>query len=371
MKNSPLRKLYKVFLALMVLFFSMLSLQAQTKYDDFGRIILNAYIPDSINLPSEAKVLLKNKLASLATSNGIGGSTVNPRFIITATYSVLSKDIIPGPPQMLAYTLDYTFYIMDASEMKIFVSTSIEIKGVGLNENKAHIEAIKNINIKNKELASFIEEGKNRIKEYYNSNCDFIVRNAMILSNNGDYDGAILKLAIVPEACESCYTKCLDFIQNIYQQKIDRECQLIIRHAKTAWMANQNSTGAAKVAEIINSISPFSSCELESNQLIAQVQSQLKNEEKTKWEFQVQKHNDAIKLKTEALRIDEEDRQRKSALLKEAQRQNYALQKSEQEADGFRGFVNAVAKLKIASWASESHSFLNEQTIDYSKIKFK
>ena len=181
-------------------------------------------------------------------------------------------------------------------------------------------------------------------------------------------------------------------MQYIYQQKIDKECMLIMRNAKTTWIANQNADGASKVAEIINSISPFSTCEPDASNLMKEISSKLAADEKARWEFQIQKHKDVVKLKEEALRIDEEDRKRQEslqkesqkqqyalqkesqkqqyALQKESQKQQYALQKSDQEAGGVRGFINSITKLKVTLWRDNSEQYLKNKTIDYSKLKF-
>lgn len=74
---------------------------AQVKLDDFGRIIINTYIPENSSIPAEAKKALETKLNQITTNNGMGGSAVNPRFIITAVLNVTTKDIVPGPPQMI------------------------------------------------------------------------------------------------------------------------------------------------------------------------------------------------------------------------------------------------------------------------------
>ena len=229
---------------------------AQNKLSDVNRTVLNTYVPVQAEpVPEQAKSLLENKLSQIASNNGMGGSVINPRFVLMANTAVITKEIIPGPPQLLSYNLEITFFIADAIDLKKFANTSIEIKGVGTNENKAYIDAIKNINVRNKEIVSLIETGKNKIIDLYNSQCDFIIRDAMSLSNKGEYDAAILKLAAVPDVCETCYVKCMDTMQYIYQKKIDKECLLIMRDAKTTWMANQNAMGAEKVAQIINSIS--------------------------------------------------------------------------------------------------------------------
>ena len=345
---------------------------AQNKLSDVNRIVLNTYVPTQAELlPDQAKSLLEKKLSQIASSNGMGGSAINPRFVLMVNTSIIKKDIIPGPPQMLAYNLEITFFIADAIDLQKFANTSIEVIGVGTNENKAYIDAIQGINIKNKEIVSFIDEGKNKIIDLYNSQCDFIISDAISLSNKGEYDAAILKLAVVPDVCENCYIKCMDTMQYIYQKKIDKECLLIMRDAKTTWMANQNAIGAAKVAEIINSISPFSTCEPDAGNLMKEVQGKLAADEKAKWNFQIQKHNDAVKLKEEALKIDEENNKLQASIQKDAQKQQYALQKADQEAGGFRGFVNSIAKLKMTIWRDNSNDYLKNNTVkvDYSKIK--
>ena len=351
--------------------FLTLSINAQNKLSDLNRIVLNAYVPIQIEpLPDQAKSLLENKLSQIASLNGMGGSAINPRFVLMANTAIITKDIIAGPPQLLSYNLEITFFIADAIDLKKFANTSIEVKGVGTNENKAYIDAIKNINVRNKEISALIETGKNKIIDLYNTQCTFIISDAISLSKKGEFDAAILKLAAVPDVCENCYFKCMDTMQFIYQQKIDKECLLIMRDAKTTWMANQNAMGAEKVAQIINSISPFSTCEPDAGNLMKEVQRKLAANEKAKWEFQIQKHKDAVKLKEEALKNEAEDNKRQASIQKDVQKQQYALQKADQEAGGLRGFVNSISKLKMSLWRDNSNDYINSNNkVDYSKIK--
>jgi hypothetical protein len=58
------------------------------------------------------------------------------------------------------------------------------------------------------------------------------------------------------------------------------------------------------------------------------------------------------------------------SLQKDAQKQQYSLQKADQEAGGFRGFVNSVAKLKMALWRDDSNEYINNiNKVNYSRIK--
>ena len=139
---------------------------AQLKLDDFGRVVLNTYLADNISLPIESRNLLMTKLNQITTNNGMGGSQSNPRFIITVNINIGYKDIIAGPPQMIAQNFDITFFVGDAIANIIFSNTTISLKGVGTNENKAFIDALKSINPKNKELVNFLEDGKAKIVNY-------------------------------------------------------------------------------------------------------------------------------------------------------------------------------------------------------------
>ena len=114
------------------------------KLEDMGRLTLAAYVPQQIDqMPDAARSMLQNKISQIVTQNGMGGSFRNERFILTANIVIMTKDILPGPPPMHAYTLDITFYIGDGIEGTKFASKSVSVKGVGTNETKAYIEAIK------------------------------------------------------------------------------------------------------------------------------------------------------------------------------------------------------------------------------------
>jgi hypothetical protein len=378
-------KMIRNILCVSLLFLTFLNLQAQNKLNDINRIVLNSFVPEQvITLPSGAKGLLENKLNQIASNNGMGGSAFNPRFVIAVTVLETGKDIIAGPPIMTSLTMQVTFYVADAVENRIYANTQVEVKGVGdgTNSSKAYMDALKKVNVNHQSIKNLITEAKNEIVDYYNTQCDFIIRDAVSLSKKGDYDASMVKLASIPDICESCYIKAMDTMQTVYQQKIDKECLLIMRDAKTTWMANSNDSGAAKVAQIINSISPFSTCEPDAGILMNEITKKLQAEKKALWEFQVQKHRDAVKLKQEAIRVDEEDRKKRLALQtdeqkqqyalqKAAQKQQYALQKADQEAGGLRGFVNSIAKLKVTLWRETAQDYVNTQKVDYSKLNFK
>lgn len=275
----------KKFIAVLILTVATISSNAQVKLDDFGRIILNTYLPDSIALPLEAKNLLITKLNQITSNNGMGGSQANPRFIITANVNVGTKDIIAGPPQMIAQNVDVTLFIGDAVTNTIFSNTTLSLKGVGTNENKAFIEAFKTINPKNIEVLVFLEEGKKKMINYYSTNCDFILKEATTLSDQFKFSEAIYQLMMVPNVCKECYFKAKDAATLIFNKKIESDCTEKLKEAKLIWAAEPSEIGALKASAIMISIIPSDNCKTEINKLAIEIKNKLQLEQKKKYDF--------------------------------------------------------------------------------------
>ena len=158
-----MKKITQLLLAATLVLSSSVSF-GQSASKDENRIMLTSWVPPTIEgMPKIARKNLTNKLKQVVTKNGLGGSPFNTRFIISANVAVMSKDILPGPPPMHAYNLDITLYIGDGIEGTVFASETVSVKGVGTNENKAYISALKRISPKNPEIQAFVKTGKERI----------------------------------------------------------------------------------------------------------------------------------------------------------------------------------------------------------------
>jgi hypothetical protein len=254
--------------------------QETVNLNDFGRIALNTYVSEQSNLPNEAKSQLEIKLKQIASNYGMAGSTANPRFVITAHVSVSTKDIIPGPPQQIAQKLDITFFIGDAIENKVFASLVTSSKGVGINENKSFIDAIKQVNTKNKNVESFLEEGKNKIVSYYSTQCEFIIKRAESLKQQEKFNEAIYILSQVPDVCKDCYIKCLKEMALIYDLKINTEANNLLSSAKAVWSANPNNEGGQKAVSLIMQINPISKCYSAASNLMKTINGKIISDEK-------------------------------------------------------------------------------------------
>lgn len=255
---------------------------------DGSNVVLTAYVPDQIeNFPAEAADLLENKLRQVVTQSGVGANSGASRFIITANVNVIGKDILPGPPPQHVYNLDVTLYIGDGIVGKKFASKTISVKGVGTSETKAYIDGFKKINANNAELKAFVAEGKNRVVEYYNSNCNVIIKEAQVMASQNDYEGAIFQLSSVPSAATGCYNQSSSLLASMYKKYMDRQCKVRLAEARNQWNASLNSEGAAYAAEVLSTIDPNAACYKEAVALSQEIGKRVKEVDKREWDFKM------------------------------------------------------------------------------------
>ena len=278
----------KTLLATALLCLSYISIYAQNdkgKVDDIGRIALAIYVPEITDMPASASSILSSKLNQIATANGMGGSYLNQRFIITANVTVLTKDITPTVPPLQAYTLNVTMYIGDGFDGTKFSSYSVTVKGAGNNETKAYMAAMQNIKTNDPNYQAFVETGKNRIVEYYNTKCDLIIKNAESLASRNLYQEAIFNLTSVPSVCKDCYSKCMDAAAPLFKKQIDLECKEKLNQANNVWAANQSIDGANQAGEILSSINPNAACYSEIPSLTQKIATRVKEVNNREWNF--------------------------------------------------------------------------------------
>jgi hypothetical protein len=288
----------KIFM-IVFLFCALAGFSQNTKSsaDDMGRIALAAFVPQQIDkMPEAARSLLKNKLSQIVTKSGMGGSAAKERFIITANVNVITKDVLPSAPPLTQFNLEVTFYIGDGIEGTKFTSTSVSVKGTGENETKAYIAALKNISPSNPEIQIFVEAGKTRIVEYYNSKCDFILKEAQSLASQNKYDESISKLISIPEVCKACYDKAMDAVAPIYQKQIDRACKQRLMEATTAWNAAQDLSSAENAGGILSQIEPGASCYKEAQVLSSKIAQRVKELDQREWKFQMKQQQDDVDI---------------------------------------------------------------------------
>jgi len=231
----------------------------------------------------------------------LGGSGPSPRFVLTAKMTILTKDVTPTVPPMEAYTFQIYLYIVDCVDQIVVSTSTISSKGAGNNKNKAYLQGLRGINTSNSELERFMKTGKQKIIEYYNSRCDFVIAKAKALQSQNQFQAAIATLSGIPEVCKDCYMKSMQEIAPIYKDYIDHDCQIFMNLAQSTWASNPTSAGAADAGAILCLIDPDSKCYSETKGLIAKMEAKVQKDETRDWKFMERVWGDNVAL--EKLRI--------------------------------------------------------------------
>ncbi len=264
--------------------------------NDLGRLSLTPVVSRRAEIPGYAAELITNLLNSTVTQYGLSSRSAQKRFVITANIVVVSHEITATAPPIVSVVLVPTFYIGDLETGNLYSSyTHPTIRGVGTNETKAYLSAVKTINLNTPGVRSFIEEGKMKLIEYYGVQAESEIARANGLANAGHYDEAIGILFEVPSVCESSYQKALHLAATIYQKKIDEEGEHLLRKAQSVWDSGNNRNNGITALDHLAAISPYASCMTKANALGKAIAEKMKELDDREWAFRMRQYEDAQK----------------------------------------------------------------------------
>ena len=208
------------------------------------------------------------------------------------------------------FTYEVDVFVADVMTQSIYGQVTFPVKGVGTNERKAYLAGIKGIKPTHADLQDMITDAKDMIIEYYNSKCDFILKEGESLAKQGKFEEAIAQYMTVPEVCKECYAKALDATEPVYLEMINKNCEMMLNQAKNAWNSGQSYEAATEAVKYIAYVDPMSDCfddvqkfSIELNDKVKELRDRDKDIEDREWNFTVQVHNDGIaleKYKTDA-----------------------------------------------------------------------
>lgn len=266
--------------------------------EDKGMISLGCFVsnePQSI--PSEAASLLESRMKKIIANDGFADDKATGRFALAAQCNVLEKDIAPTTPPRISQKLELSFAVVDLIENKVYESCEITVSGIGTNETKAFSTAFQKISSQNQQIKTLLTTAKEKIYNYYTNSCPQIQTDAKTLAATGQFDKAIFSLMSIPAICNDCYESCQRLASELYQQKIDAECNQLLEKAKSEWAASPTDATAAQVAEIIGEIDPRASNFSEVTQFRNSVSRKLAADAKQQWEFQMKQYEDNQQFK--------------------------------------------------------------------------
>jgi hypothetical protein len=178
----------------------------------------------------------------------------------------------------------------------LFASISKQVKGSGNNKQTSITNAISKIPTKDKEFQTFIETGKSKIIQYYESKCQDIITKSESLVKMQNFEEALGLLQTVPEEV-SCYNTVQEKSIEAYKAYQNQKCATQIQGAKAALAANNYNLAL----ETLSQIDPSATCFKESQTLMENTASKIDAEEKKRWDLQMKIYNNAVALEKQRI----------------------------------------------------------------------
>lgn len=171
----------------------------------------------SSNISETAAEMLYSRLNQAVSLNGLASTDNTNKFLLVPSVTIVSiKPTATAPVQYLA-EVEISLFLVDNARKVLISQEMLTKKGVAGKETKAVEEAIKSIKARDAKLKKFVINGKNKILEYYNTECDKVVETINAYIEMGMYDEALNELNAVPhiDAELDCYKESLDILSKI------------------------------------------------------------------------------------------------------------------------------------------------------------
>lgn len=249
------------------------------------------------NVTPETASTLETQLQRLVTQSKLDVGWNNANFAITAKFDQLDRYIVGSAPTQIANVFGVTIYLVDVYNQKMFGSTYVEVRGVGTNDTKASMNAVRQLNAGNGKINTFLSGAKKKIINYYDSQLPSILKDAKTKAAMKNYEEALAMLAVIPTCCNG-YDTAMKEALRIYVLYRDTYFLEQLNKARALWAANPTQEGSIPVVAILAGIDPDAKCYKEAMSLLSQVAKVVK----TDVDFEVKKkYQDSVEL--EKLRI--------------------------------------------------------------------
>lgn len=328
-----------------------------------SRIYIQVLQPERDNIPAEAAKQLENKLSQLVTANGIAEVDPANRFVLTSKASIVTKDVVPGPPAKVSMNIDFTFMVGDVIENKVYESVTVSTIGVGINENKAFIAAIKNVKPKNPELVSFLSNAKQEIVDYYATRCSQIKQEAEREAAAHNFDKAIYMLMQVPDVCD-CAGDCQTLAIKFNRDKVDTHAASLLNKAKAAWAESPNEIGAVNAADYLSQIPGGTSSQKGVDALAAEIDAKLQADQKRAWQFKMQQYRDQVEKQKRDDQAQLEQQRADNEYRAEQQRADNTRRAIQQQADNERRAKQQQADIEYRQNQQAANNAARAQLIE-------
>lgn len=245
---------------------------------------------DNSDAPAEMSNIISTRLIQALSAEGMSAGDTYGQLYMSGRFTDTFKETVPGPPAQTAVTTLLTLYVADIFADKVFDSQTFELRGVGTSEQKAYLNALKQLNGKNKSFQSFVSRAKEKTIEYFDKNYRQLLDRARNAAETHDYEMALYYTTLIPQ-CSKGYGEAEKATLSYFKGYADYQGQMLLTKAKGVFAASPNADGASEAYALISRINPTS----DSYGPAMKFADEMAHQTKEEYDFEVhKKYNDEI-----------------------------------------------------------------------------
>lgn len=249
----------------------------------FGQICITPYAAQNSSSVPVNDILIE-KMTQMLLSQGVAADQ-SERFIIVPHITINDISTTATIPSKTSVRITVSLAIGDGVDGIQFSNLSVNLSGVGNNKENAILSAIRKLKTNAPDIASFIRTGTDRIVEYYNNNAPILIQKAQASMASSDYEQAVIFVSSIPAVC-NYYHEAQSILRKCGAGIIERNNNLFLRNAQSAWAADPTITGAEVAKSYLSQIivpTPLIAHKIEN--LNAKIEQKLTQEECRRYEF--------------------------------------------------------------------------------------
>ena len=152
------------------------------------------------------------------------------------------------------------------------------------------------MNTNDQDFQVFIEKGKTRIIQYYESRCVDLIVQADGMAKRQSYEEAITLLLSIPSEV-SCFSKVQSKTIEIYKNYQSYRCGSLLQQAQTSAAQNNFSESL----NYLSQIDPASKCGQDAKVLIGKIEGKIDAANRQQWQATMMIYKDAVQLEKQRI----------------------------------------------------------------------
>lgn len=186
--------------------------------EDVGKIVVGVDVPKSASSETlEIEDYLKNKISHWLTQTGYSSMGISP-FYIYPEISIDTEDVAEGGMKNI-YVIKGTLYLrlIQNDGNTVFANLALPFRESATLKKTAIKNGVSKIPVA--KIAPLLDEAKDKILQYYETEKLNIFAQADLMARQKDYDGAIACLMSIPSCLTSIYSEALDKADEVLDEK--------------------------------------------------------------------------------------------------------------------------------------------------------